>query len=510
MCGNVFDIICVNETLCDQSIVDSELHLPGFNILRKDRKRDGGGVALYIRNTYNYKKRDDLSDGSVECIWAEITPPHRSPILVCAIYNPNGKNTEFSEKLSVMLSNASVADNEIVVLGDFNCDYSPNVSTKEVNDLKFVTEMHQLQQLICLPTRVTSHSKTIIDLFYTSKPELYSNCGVIQTSISDHYMIYAVRNCKPVKGEHKSIEYRCFKSFDEKMFVDDLTSVPWNEIEKFRNVNDALKLWYEMFERVVDKHIPKKSKRVKATPTPWLNKDIKKNKTKRDYLHRKALRSNTSSDWEEYKQCRNEVTSMIRKAKETYCKQSVSQNAGDSKKMWKALNDILPHKASPSPSSITIDDEVCTSVNDIANGFNKYFTGVAAKLVDSNGTICNDESVYVEDKPTGDCSKPVLDLPSISSEFICREIDLMSEKKATGLDDIGSKILKLAKPAILSSLVYIMNLSLRTGVFPDLWKEAKVVPLHKGGDMSINNFRPIAILPVYEQSNFPWSNIYVC
>jgi len=72
----------------------------------------------------------------------------------------------------------------------------------------------------------------------------------------------------------------------------------------------------------------------------------------------------------------------------------------------------------------------------------------------------------------------------------------MSEKKATGLDDISSKILKLAKPAILSSLVYIMNLSLRTGVFPDLWKEAKVVPLHKGGDMSINNFRPIAILPV--------------
>ncbi|XP_072022269.1 beta-1,4-galactosyltransferase 5-like [Amphiura filiformis] len=171
--------------------------------------------------------------------------------------------------------------------------------------------------------------------------------------------------------------------------------------------------------------------------------------------------------------------------------------------MWKALNDILPHKASPSPSSITIDDEVCTSVNDIANGFNKYFTGVAAKLVDSNGTICNDESVYVEDKPTGDCSNPVLDLPSISSEFICREIDLMSEKKATGLDDIGSKILKLAKPAILSSLVYIMNLSLRTGVFPDLWKEAKVVPLHKGGDMSINNFRPIAILPVYEQNMQP-------
>ena len=45
MCNNVFDIICVNETLCDSSISDSELHLPGYNILRKDRNRGGGGVV---------------------------------------------------------------------------------------------------------------------------------------------------------------------------------------------------------------------------------------------------------------------------------------------------------------------------------------------------------------------------------------------------------------------------------------------------------------------------------
>ena len=38
MCNNVFDMICVNETLCDGSIPDRELHLPGYNILRKDRK----------------------------------------------------------------------------------------------------------------------------------------------------------------------------------------------------------------------------------------------------------------------------------------------------------------------------------------------------------------------------------------------------------------------------------------------------------------------------------------
>ena len=57
---------------------------------------------------------------------------HSSPIFFRAIHNPNGKNAEFSGKISVMLSNASMGEKEIVVLGDFKCDYFPNVNSKEV------------------------------------------------------------------------------------------------------------------------------------------------------------------------------------------------------------------------------------------------------------------------------------------------------------------------------------------------------------------------------------------
>ncbi len=142
MCANIFDVICVNETLCDDTVNDSELDLPGYNLLRRDRKRDGGGVALYIRNCIDFKRRDDLCDSSVECIWIELTPPNKRPIYVCAIYNPNGKDSEFSNKLLRMLSNVPVSDDEIVLLGDFNCDFLPDVFTKEVNDLKFVCDIY--------------------------------------------------------------------------------------------------------------------------------------------------------------------------------------------------------------------------------------------------------------------------------------------------------------------------------------------------------------------------------
>ena len=43
----------------------------------------------------------------------------------------------------------------------------------------------------------------------------------------------------------------------------------------------------------------------------------------------------------------------------------------------------------------------------------------------------------------------------------------------------------------------MINQSLRTGIFPDKLKIAKVLPFFKKGDASIlDNYRPISLLPV--------------
>ena len=77
------------------------------------------------------------------------------------------------------------------------------------------------------------------------------------------------------------------------------------------------------------------------------------------------------------------------------------------------------------------------------------------------------------------------------------EILSMSEGKATGLDEIGCKILKIALPVVLESLTFIINLSLQNGTFPQDWKHAKVMPIFKSGDaQDVCNYRPISVLPV--------------
>ena len=43
-----FDILTLNETRLDNCISDSEVKIPGYDIVRRDRNRNGGGVCNYV------------------------------------------------------------------------------------------------------------------------------------------------------------------------------------------------------------------------------------------------------------------------------------------------------------------------------------------------------------------------------------------------------------------------------------------------------------------------------
>ncbi len=79
---------------------------------------------------------------------------------------------------------------------------------------------------------------------------------------------------------------------------------------------------------------------------------------------------------------------------------------------------------------------------------------------------------------------------------VCRLLDGISNNKATGIDKISCKIIKLAAPAISDSLTLIFNQAITLSTFPDEWKMARVIPLHKSGQRNIpGNYRPISVLP---------------
>ncbi|CAB4010897.1 Hypothetical predicted protein [Paramuricea clavata] len=70
--------------------------------------------------------------------------------------------------------------------------------------------------------------------------------------------------------------------------------------------------------------------------------------------------------------------------------------------------------------------------------------------------------------------------------------------KASGIDGISAKILKIAAPAIITpSIVSIFNQSIATGIFPSDWRVARVAPIHKTcAKHDMENYRPISVISI--------------
>ena len=135
------------------------------------------------------------------------------------------------------------------------------------------------------------------------------------------------------------------------------------------------------------------------------------------------------------------------------------------------------------------DGSVTTDKTIICEKFNNFFIGVGPTLANKIPQQSRTPSSYL-----GNSSINAMFLVPVSIEEITSMIQGL-KNSAPGHDDITADALRLRLPSITSPLVYILNLSLSQGVFPDELKIANVIPLYKADDrMCFNNYRPISLL----------------
>jgi hypothetical protein len=79
------------------------IDLDGYDIVRKDRSRNGGGVCIYLRSSINYKIRNDLIPSELEAVCVEISKPHSRPFLVTTIYRPPNSSHDFFENFEKLI-----------------------------------------------------------------------------------------------------------------------------------------------------------------------------------------------------------------------------------------------------------------------------------------------------------------------------------------------------------------------------------------------------------------------
>ena len=178
------DVISLNETRLDVHIYNDELKIPEYKLFRKDRNRNGGGVALYIHSRINPSALNIQTN--IESVWATVKTKSRN-INIGSIYRPPSSLASYFDNIIDCIEQATQNGYELIILGDlnFNCITSDNSVESHVEMLQ---NTFDVKQLIHSPTRVTPHTSTLIDHIYASN-SLNSVCSGYIHLVINHLVI---------------------------------------------------------------------------------------------------------------------------------------------------------------------------------------------------------------------------------------------------------------------------------------------------------------------------------
>ena len=297
-----------------------------------------------------------------------------------------------------------------------------------------LTSNVQLNQIIKDPTRVTNTSETLIDHIYVSDdlPVLYSS--PIKYSISDHFPVFAVFKMTSIDynkndGRHKTITYRKYNNFNSATFLSDLQNAPWltNGAENI-SMDQYLQSFISTFTKIIDKHLPLVTKRIKRPKQPeWISNNILLAINKRENAKKKKDEPN-------YKYWRNEATKLIRDAKKEFYSESIKLNNKSN-----FSNNI---------KTITYENKTFTNDADIANTFNKYFTSVSEKYLNKEKSLSPNLKKLEAFITTKLPKENIFNIPYITEDFVYKFLTSFDNNKATGIDNISSKIVKISAPVL--------------------------------------------------------------
>ena len=478
------DVICIVESWLSAEILNCEVSIESYEILRLDRNRHGGGLVMYIHNSLSAKVV--LSGDNVELLVVSVSPFNVScKFCISLFYRPPSSSLDIFDTLSFSLQSLDPSVyNCFVLTGDFNVDYFCTHSPL-FKRLDNCLSPFSLCQLVKSATH-TSHNgtSTLIDLVFLSKTLQSTHCTTTPPlANSDHNGVQLmVKHPSADFSKPRIVCERVFwryASADFELANDLIASTDWDSLLT-DNVNDSLSIWQNKFMGIMDQCIPKCSLS-KARNLPWLSKLISRHIRQKKLLFKQAKKSGSMSLTRKYKHMRNKVTSMIRKAKADH----IRSIEADPKKFWKAVKHLGKQKTSI--PMLSCNGTTACSSSEKANMLNDHFSQCFNR---SMPALTSDDVDQI-------------DAPSCPDEFLCSVDNVASMllnleiDKSNGPDGISARMLKHTASSIAPSVANLFNQSIRTGCFPDHWKLSNVVPIPKSSTRgNPNNYRPISLLSI--------------
>ena len=381
-----------------------------------------------------------------------------------------------------------------VIISDHNCDLDLKRQMR-----KFYTNANML---------IRKFFKCTVDVkCYLFKTYCSTTSGILTHQISDHFMSFSIveGNIKNIKEPVKYIEVQNINSasiINFKNSVGNSNLFSQFDLSLDANPNDNYNILSSILEQAKNKHIPKRIQRLnrrKHFIEPWMNRELLTLINKKNDKYRDWKSTNNDVEYEvkkiNFKTFERIVKENIRAAKREYYFKTFTAQKMDMKKTWKTIDETLNRRKNKSkfPSEFIVNNRSITDHKEFADQFNIFLSNIGSTLSDS--IEINDNTLDFTDylnNPT----ELRFNFNRITESETLSIINKLKSKNSSGKDEISNKLLKSIKDEIAKPLTIIINQSLKTGIFPEALKIAKVKPLYKKGDnFCLNNYRPISLLP---------------
>uniref|UniRef100_A0A669B1C7 Reverse transcriptase domain-containing protein n=1 Tax=Oreochromis niloticus TaxID=8128 RepID=A0A669B1C7_ORENI len=496
-----FSVIAITETWFNvDKVIDFCLN--GYDLKYMNRlNKAGGGVAIYVHNSIKYNVVTTMSmaiDGILECLTIEIMNEKKRNVIISCIYRtPSSSIDTFNEWIEKMF--ASVNQKLLFICGDFNIDLLNPTRLKAIDDFTDTMYSLSLYPTITKPSRITSHSATIIDNIFTNVMDFQINSGLLVCDITDHLTVFTLCDCNLKKIDTKiTIAKRTINEEAIHAFNFDLAQQDWSSVYDESDVDKAYDNFLDIFTMLNNKHCPvnehkTKKKKIKS---PWLTKGIINACKKKNNLYKQFIKVKTKEVEQRYKAYRNKLTDIIRTSKQLYYRRRLYENKNNIKGTWVVLNNLIKQGSSGTsyPEYFFDANGENHNMSNIVDGFNKFFINVGPELAADIPCQKNENISNIKSNPFS------LFLSATNEQEVINITLKCKSKSSMDYHDINMSVVKQVILNIASPLTYVCNLSFQSGCFPKKMKIAKVIPLYKSNDKhSFTNYRPISLLPQFSK-----------
>ena len=227
--------LCITETKLGRCIDDSKQLIPGYTLLRADRNRRCGGVAICYREEMQCKCLSVTTSKVEHCALSVSSSHGCQALILCCIYRPPKSPAAWMTHFHDLLDGLCSHQLPIVVLGDFNVDLFRDTSIADELKMKY-----HLVQLITEATHIAKITATLLDHLYCSSRTMISDSDVMNLHLSDHHAVFC--NMSSVfqanSSQRRLLTYRRFGRVDCEALAEDMSSQPWSILESSDDVDD--------------------------------------------------------------------------------------------------------------------------------------------------------------------------------------------------------------------------------------------------------------------------------